>query len=52
MKTLFNPKDKEEIIASVPTVRPTSPRYWGKMSTHHMVCHLSDGFRMYMGLNL
>jgi hypothetical protein len=50
MKTLLNLKDKEEIIARLHLVRPTSPRLWGKMSAHQMVCHLSDGFRMYMGL--
>jgi hypothetical protein len=50
MKTLLNPNDKEEISARLQAVRPTSPRLWGKMSAHQMVCHLSDGFRMYMGL--
>ncbi len=50
MKTLLNSKDKEEIIARLQAVRPTSPRLWGKMSSHQMVCHLTDGFRMYMGL--
>jgi len=50
MKTLLKPKDKEEILARLQTVRPTSPRLWGEMSAHQMVCHLGDGFRMYMGL--
>jgi Protein of unknown function (DUF1569) len=50
MKTLLNVKDKEEIIARLQGVRPTSLRLWGKMSVHQMVCHLSDGFKMYMGL--
>jgi hypothetical protein len=43
-------KDKEEIIARLQGIRPTSLRLWGKMSVHQMVCHLSDGFKMYMGL--
>jgi hypothetical protein len=50
MKTLLNQKGKQEIIARLQAVRPTSPRLWGKMSVHQMVCHLTDGFRMYMGL--
>src|SRR5260370_20949438 len=50
METLLSPKDKEEIIARLEALRPTSPRRWGKMSAHQMVCHLTDGFRMYMGL--
>ena len=50
MKTLQNPRDKQRIISRLGAVRPTSSRLWGKMSAHQMVCHLSDGFRMYMGL--
>jgi Protein of unknown function (DUF1569) len=50
MKTLLNPGDKVEIITRLQAVRPTSPRLWGKMSAHQMVCHLTDRFRMYMGL--
>lgn len=46
MKTLLNVKDKEEIIARLQGVRPTSLRLWGKMSAHRMVCHLSDGFKI------
>ena len=50
MKTLLNPRNQEEIIARLQAVRPTSPRLWGNMTAHQMVCHLTDGFRMYMGL--
>src|SRR6516225_5273552 len=50
MKTLQNPRDKQQVISRLGAVRPTSSRLWGKMSAHQMVCHLSDGFRMYMGL--
>ena len=50
MKTLLNAKDKEKTLARLQRVRPTSQRLWGKMSAHQMVCHLSDGFKMYMGL--
>ncbi|HXY49765.1 MAG TPA: DUF1569 domain-containing protein [Terriglobales bacterium] len=50
MKSLLNPHDKNQIISRLGTVRPTSLRLWGKMSAHQMVCHLSDGFRIYMGL--
>ena len=50
MKTLLNLKDKEEIAARLQAVGPSSPRRWGQMSAPQMVCHLSDGFRIYMGL--
>jgi hypothetical protein len=49
MKNLRNAKDKEEIVRRMETVRAGSQRLWGKMSGHQMICHLSDGFRLYMG---
>jgi hypothetical protein len=49
MKTLLNPADKEEILRRLDTIRPTSRRRWGSMSAHNMICHLSDGFRLYIG---
>jgi hypothetical protein len=49
MKTLANPRDKDEILRRIQSVRQYSPRKWGKMSAHQMICHLSDGFRLYMG---
>jgi hypothetical protein len=49
MKNLRNAKDKEEIARRLESVRADSRRLWGKMSAHQMICHLSDGFRMYMG---
>lgn len=49
MKLLLNVDDKLEILHRLALVRPDSQRLWGKMSPHQMVCHLTDGFRMYMG---
>jgi Protein of unknown function (DUF1569) len=49
MKTLRHRRDTEDILSRLQRVGPnTSPR-WGKMSAHQMICHLSDGFRLYMG---
>jgi hypothetical protein len=50
MKTMAEPRAKEEILTRLQSVRPSSARQWGKMSPHQMICHLSDGFKMYMGL--
>jgi hypothetical protein len=50
MKTLLNPKHKGEVLARLQSIRPTSAQRRGKMSAHQMVCHLSDGFRLYMSL--
>jgi len=49
MKTLRNRRDTDQILCRVQRVRPGMLRRWGKMSAHQMICHLSDGFRLYMG---
>jgi hypothetical protein len=49
MKTLLHPADKQEILRRLDRIKPTSQRRWGSMSAHNMICHLSDGFRLYMG---
>jgi Protein of unknown function (DUF1569) len=49
MKTLRLSRDREEILARLQRVRPGSSRLEGKMSSHQMICHLSDGFRLNLG---
>jgi hypothetical protein len=49
MKTLQNAADKQEILARLKRLHPNSARRWGKMSPAQMICHVSDGMRMYMG---
>lgn len=49
MKTLRNRSNKEEILQRLETIQPSSQRLWGSMSAHNMICHLADGFRLYMG---
>jgi hypothetical protein len=49
MKTLANNADRVEVLARMERVRIDSPRRWGKMSAHQMVCHLADSFRGVMG---
>jgi hypothetical protein len=46
LKTLSRPRDKAEILLRLRTLRADSPRRWGRMSVHQMVCHLSDAFLM------
>jgi hypothetical protein len=48
MKTLANPSDKDEILRRLQAIQPTTARRWGKMTAHQMICHLSDGYRMFM----
>jgi hypothetical protein len=49
MKTLARPEDKAEILRRLEAVCPESARRWGRMSSHQMVCHLTDAFRMVTG---
>lgn len=49
MKSLRNPKDVGEVISRSQSLAPQTPRRWGKMSATQMLCHVNDGFRLYMG---
>lgn len=49
MKTLAREQDRAEVLGRLKAVRPDSPRRWGRMSAHQMVCHLSDAFLMGLG---
>jgi hypothetical protein len=44
MKTLAREQDKAEILRRLRTIRADSERRWGRMSSHQMICHLSDSF--------
>jgi hypothetical protein len=49
MKTLGQQPTTDEILRRLRQLRPDSPRRWGRMTAHQMVCHLSDCFRMTTG---
>ena len=49
MKTLALQRDVDELLRRIGQVRPDSPRKWGRMSSHQMICHLTDAFRMATG---
>ena len=49
MKTLSNPRDKNELLLRFANVRADSQPRWGAMSAHEMICHLSDSFRVSLG---
>jgi len=49
MKTLARPRDKDEILRRLRSLRIDSARRWGRMSAHQMVCHLGDACRMGSG---
>jgi hypothetical protein len=49
VKSLRNARDKDEILRLLQAVHSGSKRLWGEMSPHQKICHLSDGFLLYMG---
>ena len=49
MSTLADSEAREALLARLRALRPDSPRQWGKMNPHQMVCHLTDAFRMAAG---
>ncbi len=49
MKTLKDPASVQELRDRVRSVSPQSPRKWGTMTPHQMMCHLNDSFLVAMG---
>lgn len=48
-KTFADPADRQSILARISALTPHSPRHWGKMSAHQMLCHLCDSYRSVIG---
>jgi hypothetical protein len=49
MRTLARQRDRTELLARLRTVDADSPRRWGRMSAHQMVCHVADALRLITG---
>ena len=49
MKTLDQPKVKQEIVERIGRLRPDLERRWGRMNARQMVSHLNDSFIAAMG---
>lgn len=47
MKNLKNSRD--ELGRRLAALHPDTPRRWGTMSVHEMICHASDLFRVALG---
>jgi len=50
VKSLRNRREVDEILSRLERLSPSTPRLWGKMSAHQMICHLNDAFALYSGL--
>jgi hypothetical protein len=46
MSTLSVPQTRVALRQRIVALRPDSPRQWGRMTPHQMLCHLSDAFRL------
>jgi len=49
MKSLSNLNDRQEVLSRMRQLSPESPRRWGKMTPHQMICHLNDSFKSVIG---
>jgi hypothetical protein len=49
LRNVYTPAHLDRLIARVERVRPDSPRRWGRMTPHQMICHLSDSLRATLG---
>jgi hypothetical protein len=48
--SLTNSANKQQIVERLGRIQLDSPRQWGRMTVSQMICHLSDSFRVTMGL--
>lgn len=48
-RSLKVPSNVDELIGRLGRLQPTTVRRWGSMTSHEMVCHLADSFRVVTG---
>jgi hypothetical protein len=49
MKTLADRAARQLLLNRLNRLEPRDSGRWGRMSSHQMICHLSDAFRVAMG---
>jgi hypothetical protein len=49
MKSLLVETDRDDLLRRLTKITPDSPRQWGRMTPHQMICHLSDSYFGCMG---
>jgi hypothetical protein len=49
LNTLADAIDRDRIVERLREVTPHSSHRWGRMTSHEMVCHLADAFRIALG---
>lgn len=48
-RTIFNPTDREALLARLDRLTPDAKARWGRMTPQRMLCHLSDSIRVGIG---
>jgi uncharacterized protein DUF1569 len=48
-RSLASPTNVDELITRISRLEPTTVRRWGTMTSHEMLCHLSDSFAAVLG---
>ncbi len=49
MRTIHDPAIHADLTRRAKHLRAESPRRWGTMTAHQMVCHVTDAYRMGLG---
>jgi hypothetical protein len=49
LRTIHDPATRARVVSRLQSLGPDSPRRWGRMTSHQMVCHLSDMFLHALG---
>ena len=42
MRSIFSDRERRALQRRIDALRPDTPRRWGRMNAHQMVCHLKD----------
>lgn len=48
-RSLKEPENIDEVMRRLGLLQPASPRQWGTMTAHEMLCHLGDSFLAVLG---
>jgi Protein of unknown function (DUF1569) len=48
-RSLIDQANVDELVRRIAALTPDRPRQWGTMTSHQMVCHLSDAFLTALG---
>lgn len=50
MRSLWNPRDREDLLARLERLEPGAPARWGRFTAANMLAHLNDTLRMSSGI--